>query len=54
MNDNAKNPEHPDQDPAEGSRDIVERELKRQDNQAGQTPTVGRPADRPKGGSPQN
>lgn len=53
MSDNAKDTEHRDQDPAEGSREIIDRELKRLDEKTGNKPTIGRPADRPTGGSPQ-
>lgn len=45
MNDNVKNTEHREQDPAEGSREIVDRELERQDNKAGQRAAAGRPTD---------
>ncbi|WP_370677911.1 hypothetical protein [Pleomorphomonas sp. PLEO] len=53
MDDNTKDTEHPEQDPAEGSREVIDRELKRQGNKTGREPTAGRPADRPTGGSPQ-
>lgn len=43
MNDNIKNTEHREQDPAEGSREIVDRELERQDNKAGQRAAAGKP-----------
>jgi hypothetical protein len=52
MNDNIKDTEHPEQDPAEGSREIIDRELKRQTNRTGREPTAGRPADHPTGDSP--
>jgi len=45
MNDNAKNNEHREQDPAEGSREIVDRELERQDNKAGREAAAGKPLD---------
>lgn len=45
MNDNAKNNEHREQDPVEGSREIVDRELKRQDDAAGQRAAAGKPVD---------
>lgn len=45
MNDNVKNTEHREQDPAEGSHEIVDRELERQDNKAGQRAAAGRPTD---------
>ncbi len=45
MNDNVKNTEHREQDPVEGSREIVDRELARQDNKAGQQAAAGRPTD---------
>ncbi len=44
MNDN-KNTEHHEQDPVEGARDIVDRELKRQDNEAGRRAAQGKPLD---------
>ncbi len=46
MNDNAKDTEHREQDPAEGARDIIDRELKRQDDKAGRTAAAGKPTDR--------
>lgn len=45
MNDNIQNTEHREQDPAEGSREIIERELRRQDNKAGQRAAAGKPID---------
>lgn len=45
MNDNVKNNEHREQDPVEGSREIVDRELERQDNMAGQRAAAGKPID---------
>lgn len=45
MNDNIKNSEHREQDPVEGSREIVDRELQRQDNEAGRKAAAGKPAD---------
>ena len=45
MNDNGKNTEHREQDPVEGARDIVDRELKRQDNEAGRRAAEGKPLD---------
>lgn len=53
MNDNIKNTEHPEQDPAEGSREIIDRELKRQDNKAGQQAAAGKPLDQRPGASQQ-
>lgn len=44
MNDN-KSTEHREQDPVEGARDIVDRELKRQDNEAGRRAAEGKPLD---------
>lgn len=48
MNDNGKikDTEHRAEDPAEGARDIIDRELKRQDDKAGQKAAAGKPADR--------
>lgn len=55
MNDNIKNTEHREQDPAEGSREIVDRELKRQDNGAGLRAAAGKPAQQGDGdGIPHN
>ena len=55
MNDNIKNTEHRGQDPAEGSREIVERELSRHDNGAGQRAAAGKPAQQGDGdGIPHN
>jgi hypothetical protein len=45
MNDNGKNTEHREQDPVEGARDIVDRELKRQDDEAGRRAAAGKPID---------
>lgn len=45
MNDNNRNTEHREQDPAEGARDIVDRELKRQDDEAGRRAAAGKPID---------
>lgn len=45
MNDNIKNTEHREQDPAEGSRAIIDRELERQDDKAGQRAAAGKPVD---------
>lgn len=45
MNDNVKNTEHREQDPVEGSREIIDRELKRQDDKAGQQAAAGKPLD---------
>ena len=45
MNDNIENTEHREQDPVEGSREIIERELRRQDNKAGQQAAAGKPID---------
>lgn len=48
MNDNGKikDTEHRAEDPAEGARDIIDHELKRQDDKAGQKAAAGKPADR--------
>ena len=48
MNDNGKikDTEHRAEDPAEGARDIIDRELKRQDDKAVQQAAAGKPADR--------
>ncbi len=43
MNDNIKDSEHREQDPVEGSREIVDRELERQDNKAGRRAAAGKP-----------
>lgn len=53
MNDNIKDTEHREQDPAEGARDIIERELRRQDNKAGQQAAAGKPLDQRPGTSQQ-
>ena len=45
MNDNGKTTEHREQDPVEGARDIVDRELKRQDSEAGRRAAAGKPLD---------
>jgi hypothetical protein len=45
MNDNNQNTEHREQDPVEGARDIVDRELKRQDDEAGRRAAAGKPID---------
>ena len=45
MNDNIKNTEHREQDPAEGSRAIIDRELERQDDKTGQRAAAGKPVD---------
>ena len=45
MNDNGKNTEDREQDPVEGARDIVDRELKRQDDEAGRRAAAGKPID---------
>lgn len=45
MNDNNQNAEHREQDPVEGARDIVDRELKRQDDEAGRRAAAGKPLD---------
>lgn len=45
MNDNDKTTEHREQDPVEGARDIVDRELKRQDSEAGRRAAAGKPLD---------
>ena len=44
MND-TKSTEHREQDPVEGARDIVDRELKRQDDEAGRRAAAGKPID---------
>jgi hypothetical protein len=53
MNDNTKDTDHPEQDPAEGSRETIDRELKRQDNKAGQQAAAGKPVDQRSGTSQQ-
>ena len=50
MNDNARNNPHPEQDPVEGSPEIIDRELKRQDNEAGRQAAAGKPLKQ--GGTP--
>lgn len=45
MNDNNQKTEHREQDPVEGARDIVDRELKRQDDEAGRRAAAGKPID---------
>lgn len=47
MNDNTNidNTEHREQDPVEGSREIIDRELERQDNKAGQRAAAGKQID---------
>ena len=45
MNDNNQNTEHREQDPVEGARDIVDRELKRQDDEASRRAAAGKPID---------
>ena len=45
MTDNDKTSEHRRQDPVEGARDIVDRELRRQDDEAGRRAAAGKPID---------